>query len=218
MQFNSILDNIKDIVTGEADDKNVLTVSIEEGTISVNKNNFDRTILMYSYDQSLYFSVSELENIDNQFVLNINEGTIENVHIFPIKDDGEIGNEIGSQYTPPLITLNSDVFDDKMVIFLNNTTDTTIKGKIWLFDSDPLLYKLDSAIGSHRLYLEKGGIIYIKNGKSQVNKLFNIYLEDDSFGLHVLQTISSKSFSAGPMAESSLYNNGSESKSQILLG
>jgi hypothetical protein len=44
--------------------------------------------------------------------------------------------------------------------------------------------------------LEKGGIIYLKNENSQVKRLFNVYLEDDSFGIHVLQILALKSFSA----------------------
>jgi hypothetical protein len=49
----------------------------------------------------------------------------------------------------------------------------------------------------HELSLEKGGIIYFKDGDSQVKRLFSVYLEDESFGIHALQLLALKSFSAG---------------------
>jgi hypothetical protein len=193
MQFNLIVDNIKDIVTGEADGKNVLTLAIEEGLLSHNKNDFDRTILMYS-NSDFNFSISELDNIVSKFKLNIKSNdTINEVDILRINDDGNLGKELWSNYSEPYITLDPPhLFEDKMVIFLNKSGIP--KGKIWFFDSESLVFKTQSNTGSHKLILEKGGIIYTNNKNSQVKKLFNIYLKHNSFGLHVLQTNISKPF------------------------
>jgi hypothetical protein len=193
MQFNLIVDNIKDIVTGEADGKNVLTLAIEEGLLSHNKNDFDRTILMYSYGD-LNFSISELDNKVSKFKINIiSTKNISNVDVFKIKDNGDLSKELWSTYSYPYITLDPpNYFEDKMVIFLNNSGE--ILGKIWFFDSESLVFNTQSNTGSHKLILEKGGIIYTNNKNSQVKKLFNIYLKHNSFGLHVLQTNISKPF------------------------
>jgi hypothetical protein len=193
MQFNLIVDNIKDIVTGEADGKNVLTLAIEEGLLSHNKKDFDRTILMYSYGD-LNFSISELDNIDPKFKINIiSTKNISNVDVFKIKDNGDLSKKLLSTYSYPNITLDPpNDFEDKMVIFLNNSDE--ILGKIWFFDSESLVFNTQSNTGSHKLILEKGGIIYTNNKNSQVKKLFNIYLKHNSFGLHVLQTNISKPF------------------------
>jgi len=194
MQFKLILDNIKDIVTGEADGKNVLTLAIEEGSLSNNKNDFDRTILMYSYG-NFNFSISKLDNIVSKFKLNIisNESEpIDEVDIFRINDDGNLGEELLSTYSDSYITIEPNLFKGKIVIFLNKSG--VPKGKIWLFDSESLVFKTQSNTGSYKLILEKGGIIYTKNKNSQVKKLFNIYLKHNSFGLHVLQTNVSKPF------------------------
>ena len=45
--------------------------------------------------------------------------------------------------------------------------------------------------------LAKINVDKLIDNPKQIKKLFNVYLEDDSFGLHVIQTNSSKSFSAG---------------------
>jgi len=195
MQFNLILDNIKDIVTGVGDNKNELSIAIGEGSLSINKNNFDRTILMYSYSNTFDFSVAGFRNKNYQCVLKINGTPIINeVDVCLINDEGEIGEKINSTYSYPNIFLEPpNFFEDKMVIFLNNSGNKL--GKIWLFDSDSLIFKAQSNIGSHKLSLEKGGIVYIKNSNSKVEKLFNVYLKDNSFILHILQTLSSESFS-----------------------
>jgi hypothetical protein len=128
-QFNLIVDKIKDIVTGKVDDKYVLSLSVEEGSISIDNNDYDRTILMYSYFDTQNFSISELGDRDNDFELMIHgTGSVDEVHVFPIKDNGELDEEIPSTFDDLTIKLINpgDFFEDKMVIFLNNSDDTVI--------------------------------------------------------------------------------------------
>jgi len=208
MQFNLILDNIKDIVTGEADDKNVLTLAIEEGSISINKNDFDRTIFLYSNNgiSKYSFNVSGLDDNNKEFdLLNIS------YELVNINSTAKFYNNISDpdsfyleQLNVSLISVNKykvtskiNDFEGRVCIELydGEIKEKNLFGKIWLFDSNSLIFKTQSHSGLHKLILEKGGILYNKNSDSKVEKLFNIYYKDDSFGLHVLQTLASKSFS-----------------------
>jgi hypothetical protein len=200
MQFNLILENIKDIVNGESGDKNVLSLSIEEGSLSVKKNEFDRTIIMYSYNGNLKynFTVTGLGDTDKWFNLNMSDylniraiGLFYNDSSDPsVYFEKEFFISLVGMVTSP-INLRSRVC---ILLYDGDIIPENLFGKIWLFDSDSINFKTQSNAISHELMLEKGGQIYIKNKNPQVKKLFNIYLKHNSFGLHVLQTNISKSF------------------------
>ncbi len=203
MQFDLIIDNIKDIVTGESVDKNVLSLFIEKGSLSVNKNEFDRTIIMYSNNgNSKYnFTVTGLSDTDRWFDLIMSD-------YLNIKAKGRFYNDSSDPndyYENELfISLVGKVTSPinlrgRICIFLydGNIIPENLFGKIWLFDSDSLKFKTQSKTASHELILEKGGIIYLKNKNSQVKQIFNLLLKDNSIFIHVLQTNFLKSFVLG---------------------
>ena len=206
-QFNLIIDNMKDIIIGKVNSKNVLSVAVEEGKISVDNNTYDRTILMYSYDgiSKYNFTVSGLDDDNNEFDLIIpimsNYSTVKAKGLF-YNNPSEPENYSGKNL---LISeagkVTSSLFDFKgrvcILLYDEVMIPDNLFGKIWLFDSNSLKFNLHTNEGNNELSLEKGGIIYVKEGDAQVKRLFNVYLEGGSFGLHVLQTLFLESFSAG---------------------
>lgn len=202
MQFNLLIDNMKDIIIGNADSKNVLSVAVEEGTISVDNSSYDRTILMYSLKgiSKYNFSVAGLDDNNKWFNLIMSDYSNIKAKGFFYNDPSDPNNYHEENFTDFALSEKWSPFDLKgrvcILLYDGVRIPDNLFGKIWLFDSISLKFNLHTNEGNHELSMEKGGIIYIKDGDSRVKRLFNVYFEDSTFGLHVLQTLFLESFSA----------------------
>ena len=200
MQFNLIVENIKDIVIRGADDKNILPVVVDQGSISIDKSDYDRTIVVYSTnpDPGYEITVDELglDSSDNVFYVYLgnNLGTNNIRANIQWPDNDEYSEEMEFVGTDGRVEATHDISGNVHITLSDTGSDF---GNIWLFDSNSLIFDLHSSAGIHRLSLEKGGIIYFNDGEAQVKRLFSVDLKDDSFGIHVLQILALKSFSAG---------------------
>jgi len=205
-QFNSIIDNIRDLVGGKTDGKNNFPVSANDGEIRITGSEFDRTIVCYSYTDT-DFTISGLDEyesseFDSEFGININVPSLVASAKF-FDDPKDPGNytweDLSVSGSTPTYTASATaprVFSGRVCIFLNSSATVNF-GKIWLFDSNPIKFALNSNQGLYELILEKGGIIYSENGDLEVKRPFSIFYDNDYFRINVLQMLALTNFSAG---------------------
>ena len=205
MQFDQIIDNIKDVTNGIGDESNVLKVTATDGSLSVNKDEYDRTILLYSYnDNSKYnFTVVGLDDNNKVFFLDNEPNEYSNMWVrvkwFEWYNDPEITEDISVESDGKVTATQRDLLGKiEMSIYYPSIADSNLKSKIWLFDSNSLKFILPTGEGTHEISLENNGIIYFEDGEGPVVKRpFNGYFESGSFRIHTIQTLTSKSVSVG---------------------
>jgi len=98
MQFNTVVDGVGDLVNSNPGEKKVTPITIDEGSISVDKDESDRTILLYSYNSTYNFTVSGLNDSDKSFWLTMLEGDVTKAKIYWL-DDGRTCFLAGTKVT-----------------------------------------------------------------------------------------------------------------------
>jgi len=197
--FNYLLDAIEEISESSTGDTKSIKFAPGEGSIQMDNENYDRTIVMYSFDIDYDFSVSGLSTKDNQFILHSTGYEINNARVFRLNDDETMVelncNFLNTGEIEIILTDSGDIFENKMVIYLYYDND--LKGKIWLFDSNPLIYSKSGSTNSFNVILEKAGMLYDSKGDIQVKRASPIINTNENYiPLHIYQTITQSSFSA----------------------
>lgn len=200
MQFDSIRDNIQGLVNGKNGKANVLSVAVDDGSISIDKNEYDRTIMIYSlvYDSDHEITVGDLDNNDNVFYVYLNSNLGSNIEAdiqWPNNDD--YGDEMKPVAVDGRVEASHDISGTVYIALRDTNLDPELFGKILLFDSNSLNFVLPSGVGVQELSLEQGGLIYFKDETPQVKRPFNVHLEDGFFEVYIIQTLASKSVSIG---------------------
>jgi len=88
MQFNIVVDGIGDLINSDPGDKTITPLAVDEGSISVDKDESDRTILLYSYNPAYNFTVSGLNDSDNSFWLTMINGGVTRAEVYWLDDGG----------------------------------------------------------------------------------------------------------------------------------
>lgn len=201
-----VADNMDEITANKAGEQKVIPFTVDNALISVDKDEYDTTVVIYSNSSnpSYEFSVTGLNDGDYQFNIifdsGINTGQFDaNVHWI----DGELAGQIvtidvGDEGNNGLVYLGDESFNLKgtVEILINDTDNSDILvGKIWLFDSNFLTCELTSDESSQMISIEKGGLICYNDQQSWVEKSFNLDAEDDYLQMKIVNFNASKSFS-----------------------
>jgi len=197
-----VADNIDDITVNKPGEQKVIPFTVDKGSISVNKDEYDKTIVTYSNqsDGKYDFNVEGLDDGDHCFKILFaaggNNGLI-NAHVHWI--DGEsAGHREDVMVDPNGDVQMSSELTGTVEIFLNDTDVALgfLVGKIWLFDSNFLTCELTSGETPYVISIEKGGLVYTDDQQiSRVERPFNLNAEDDNLQMKIVQLKSLKSFS-----------------------
>lgn len=95
-------------------------------------------------------------------------------------------------------------FTGTVCIYLYDTT--VLFGKIWIFDSDSLVYTIASSEKDRKVIMEYDGVIFSESGSSYIKSADPVYEEDETIAIRIQQIIVSSSFSAGSIAGGSKFN------------
>ena len=216
MQFNYVLNVVRDLANCESGEQRVLSISADRGYLGVD-DKYDRTIIMYSYDSDYDFTVSELElydGIDDSFTLIMNSWGSDNVREAKINwlDNGT-SEIIGSPSLPnwQITTSNGEPIDERIRIDLyDDGASSEIFGRIWVFDSKSFDYSLPASTGNREMSIERSGIVAFDSDETKILRTPKVTLGDDSIAIGVIQTIAPNSFSFGDgfRATINAYSNG----------
>ena len=197
----AIVDNINEITFNKPGEQKIIPFTVDKGSISVDKNEYDKTIVSYSNesDEKYNFTVTGLDDDDRRFrvlfATGWNNGLI-NAHIHWI--DGEsAGKREDSPVTSEGYVDASVELKGTVEILINDTEIASdfLVGKIWLFDSNFLTCDLTSGETPHIISIEKGGIVYYNSQQSRVEKSFNLDAENDYLKMQIVNLKALKSFS-----------------------
>jgi len=197
MLFNSVLDGVEDLIDNPNDHK-VTSLALDEGYISTDKNDYDRIIVMYSYDSGYNFTAQGLDNTDNVFQVIMSDGDVTKAVVFWRDEHGkDYYNETITKGAGSSFESSDDDYTFTGTINMTLYDGDELFGSIWLFDSNYLTYTLSSNMGTRGLTLEKGGVVYSDSKNTLVKRPFSFYADDGTLTLGVIQTITSDSFSTG---------------------
>jgi len=197
-----VVDNIDDITVNKPGEQKVIPFTVDKGSISTNKDEYDKTIVTYSNESNAAydFNVTGLDDGDHCFNVLFgaggNNGLI-NAHVHWI-DGNSAGHREDVWVEPDGYVQMSSELAGTVEIFLNDTDVTSdfLVGKIWLFDSNFLTCELTSGETPYVISIEKGGIVYTDDQQiSRVERPFNLNAEDDFLQMKIVQLKSLKSFS-----------------------
>ena len=201
-----VADNIDDITANTPGEQKSIPFTIDKGLISVNKEEYDKTIVIYSNESdTMYnFNVTGLEDGDYRFNIlfnpTVNQGQfVSHVHWI----DGELAGHVETvnvenEGNNGLVNLGDENFNLRgtVEILINDTSNSDLLvGKIWLFDSNFLTCELTSGETPHIISIERGGIVYYNDQQSQVERSFNIDAENDYLRMRIVNFKALKSFS-----------------------
>jgi len=204
MQFNEIFDKIQDITKDESGGKKILSFTADKGYLILDKQIWDRTIIMYSSLNNLNFTVRNLDKIGNQFVfVRINGDEYPGrASVNQFLNNGEI-KILDAKVTKLLDnTWEIELLKDKQTIegtvdvVLYDNNDLII-GNVWIFDSNPLIYSLPSSKGNPQFLLEKNAIIYSEAGTIQIKRGLSLGTSENNIAIRIVQISTSQSFTAG---------------------
>jgi hypothetical protein len=195
-QFSSVFDNIKKLATSGQDDVSTVQLNIGVGSLQMKSSDFDRTIVMYSFEDNdgncIDFSIDGLSDKDNSFQLIMNTpDTIDFAKIYDINENGE-REWISDDNIADLEVISPELFEGKKLIELyspNNYPDHPDPfGKIWLFDSNPIIYT--DSDNNDKIILEKSGILHKDSNDFNVREssLVNAPENTNFIAIHIIQT------------------------------
>lgn len=204
-----VVDNIDDITVSKPGEQKNIPFTVNKGSISTNKDEYDKTIVTYSNGSTTTydFNVTGLDDGDDQFNIifnpDVNQGQFA-AHVHWI--DGDLAGHIeivgvGNEENNGIVNL--DLGDESfnltgtVEILINDTSNPDpFIGKIWLFDSNFMTCELTSGETPYVISIEKGGIIYTDNQQiSRVERPFDLNAEDDHLQMKIVQLKALKSFS-----------------------
>jgi hypothetical protein len=169
-QFKTISKVIEDVSSGGVNASNLVDFVTDAGEVSIDSKG-DRFIFYYSLVEGFDFNVSDLNNDDKTISIKI-EKTPSSWGITS-QDSFDLGirylNGLGAPEKRDfiganpyrIVTINYPLVDAvKMdIIKTNNPLQNSIIGRIWLFDSGDISYKIGSSSGTYRFITENGGAI-----------------------------------------------------------
>lgn len=188
VQFSSLLDEIKGIVSEDQGVGKSIRFPVGEGSLNMDKNSFDRTIVTYSLDTEYSFYVTGLNDVVNSFnLVNLTDSYETKARIYQMDEGGSLlGDYDEDDALSDGISLPAgEFFEDKMVIYLLNSTDDVL-GKIWLFDSNSLICSKSNE--NYNLIFEKAGFLSDQNGNVQMEQVSIIDEYENYFALRIYQT------------------------------
>lgn len=205
MQFNSVLDVIRDLANCEPGEQRIISVVANEGYISIDEDEYHRTIVIYSYDSNYDFTVSELELDDGDdlsFILNDPGGPVSKAEVHWLDEENptippqEIPHGNPSSF-PWTITAGNPIDGTIRIDLYDDDPTPEIVGKIWLFDSNDLGYTMPSSTGTYEMSIERSGIIYSGSENPEVKRVPKVTVGEESIAIGVIQTTALSSFLAG---------------------
>lgn len=161
-QFKTISNVIEDVSSGGVNASNLVDFVTDAGEISIDSRG-DRFIFYYSMVKDFDFNVSSLDNGDRVVVIDIKKTPWFNP-TFALST--RCLNQLGGSPVPipfssgNTINTNNNLADAvKMDIIKTNPLPISIIGRIWLFDSGDISYKIGSSSGTYWFITENGGAI-----------------------------------------------------------
>jgi len=199
-----VVDNIDDITVSKPGEQKVIPFTVDKGSISTNKDEYDKTIVTYSNESNAAydFNVTGLDDGDYQFNISFpggNQGQFtadihwiygelagHSIEGVPVASDGTVTMPAEEQKLTGTVE-----------IFINDTDNfDSLVGKIWLFDSNFLTCELASGETPYVISIEKGGLVYTDDQQiSRVERPFGLNAEGGFLQMKIVQLKSLKSFS-----------------------
>lgn len=200
MQFNALLDDIDELVYEGRYGTKVTTFIADEGSISIDKEEYNRIIVMYSNtsDENYNFTIEWSED-NMEFRLDM-PGTVDKAVVYWLDDYGLIEDENTIYPTGGRIFQDPKGFTGSINITLysnNYNYGNDPFGNIWVFDSNFLTYMYNRNGVMQKLILDKGGLVRYDSKKILVKNPFSFYAEGDELNIGVVQILASDSSSAG---------------------
>jgi hypothetical protein len=84
-QFGTLAEGIESMIYDLPGARKTAQIAVEDGSISIDDDN-DRNIISYSFDSSFNFSVSEMNNKDNSFQIDMMQGDVDTAEVYWLND------------------------------------------------------------------------------------------------------------------------------------
>ena len=200
MQFNALLDDIDELVYEGRHGTKVTTFIADDGSISIDKEEYNRIIVMYSNtsDENYNFTVEWSED-NSEFRIDM-PGTVDRAVVYWLDEHGLIENE------NTIYPVGGQIFQDpngftgsvNITLYSNDYNyGNDPFGNIWVFDSNFLTYMYNRNGIRQKLILDKGGLIRYDSKNILVKNPFSFYSEANKLNIGVVQILASDSSSAG---------------------
>ena len=200
MQFNALLDDIDELVYEGRYGTKVTTFIADDGSISIDKEEYNRIVVMYSNTSAEEYNFTvEWSESHSEFRLDMS-GTVARAVVYWLDDHGLV--EEGRTIYPS----GGSIFQDpkgftgsiNITLYSNNYKGGNDPfGNIWVFDSNFLTYMFNRNGIGQKLILDKGGLVRYDSKNILVKNPFSFYAEGDDLNIGVIQIVASSSSSAG---------------------
>jgi len=181
-QLETITDIIKDDVISQGTVGSSVEVrfTYEYGDVSFSSEG-ERFVIYYSLDENFDFEVSGFYDGDPlQFTIDIIAGPDpEKIFICHLNKDNQ-NEELDFGSINPSYNL-----EDAIEISINNTVETI--GKIWLFDTGSISYKIPYSYGTFRVFAENGGVVSGEDDKGYLSNQPTIFDINNNFVMRMIQ-------------------------------
>jgi hypothetical protein len=189
-QFKTINNVIEDVSSSGVNASNLVDFVTDAGEVSLHSKG-DRFIFYYSLIKDFDFNVSGLDNDDTIIVVDIKK-TPWSTPTFALSM--HYLNQLGGPPGPipfssgnPINTNNNLADAVKMdIIKTNPPFQNSIIGRIWLFDSGDMSYKIGSSSGTYQFIAENGGTISVYSSSYLYNEP-SFYSKDNSIVMKMIQ-------------------------------
>ena len=163
-QFKTISNVIEDVSSSGVNASNLVDFVTDAGEISIDSRG-DRFIFYYSLVKGFDFNVSGLDNDDTKIVVDIKKTPWSTQPTFAF--GMRYLNQLGGTPVPIPFTSGNSIDTNNLlvdavkmdIIKTNFPLQNSIIGRIWLFDSGDISYKIGSSSGTYRFITENGGAI-----------------------------------------------------------
>jgi hypothetical protein len=202
MQFNAVLDDIDELVYEGRYGTKVTTFIADDGSISIDKEEYNRIIVMYSNTSAEDYNFTvEWSEDDSWFHLGMS-GTVSRAVVYWLDTHGII-EDVNTLYPTEGTLFESPAgysFKGSLNITLysnNYKSGNDPFGNIWVLDSNFLTYMFNRNGIGQKLILDGGGLIKYDSKNILVKNPFSFYAEEDDLSIGVIQILASDSSSAG---------------------
>lgn len=191
-QFKTISNVIEDVSSSGVNASNYVDFVTDAGEISINSRG-DRFIFYYSLVKGFDFNVSHLDNDDAIISVRIiktpwgnhdqNSFDLDIHYLNKLVPSGPPKDFVGLN---PYEIVSNDRLTDAVKMDIIKTSDRSIIGRIWLFDSGDISYKIGSSSGTYRFITENGGAISVYSSSYLYHEP-NFYSKDNSIVMKMIQ-------------------------------
>jgi hypothetical protein len=195
--FNYFSNTISKSISDRSGDKTSIRISDLKGNLKMDNNNYDRTIITYTFYDEYDFTISGLDNKVYEFEI-LFSGNVNNP--YAILYDSSIADD--PKYICPLEIINTNIISiepfvgSKLIdLYTWKDNEGILFGKIWLFDSNSLIYS--NLENNNKLILEKASLIFEEAGNVQIKNSPLINIHSSTINFHISQTLTEKLISAG---------------------